>query len=439
MSRRAPVELYSGHLQQVTQRWSQSMEAEGFEAVVVHAGSALISFLDDYHYPFRPNPHFLQWLPLTHHHDSVLVVGLGEKPRLIYFQPDDYWHLPPTDPEPWWAAHFDIEIVRRPDAWRAMVPTGRVAWIGDSPGLAEVAGDGLNPDRLLNRLHLHRTRKTEYEIACIQSAVDTAARAHVAAEQAFRDGQTEFGIHMAYLAAAGLEDPELPYNNIVALNEHGAVLHYQDRDRELPESHRSFLIDAGATCLAYCSDITRTYARQPGEFEEMIAAMDALELRLCAGMTAGTDYRDMHLQAHREIAGVLSDFGIIHVSADSAVEQGLSSVFFPHGLGHFLGLQTHDVAGLIANEDGTPIPRPDGHPFLRLTRVLEEGNVLTVEPGLYFIPTLLKQWRENADAAAINWSKVEALLPMGGIRVEDDVVVTNGEPRNLSREAFAAL
>jgi Xaa-Pro dipeptidase len=121
------------------------------------------------------------------------------------------------------------------------------------------------------------------------------------------------------------------------------------------------------------------------------------------------------------------------------VASGLSAVFYPHGLGHFLGLQTHDVAGLIADAAGTPIPRPEGHPFLRLTRKLEAGNVLTIEPGLYFVEPLLRKWRANGDIAAINWDKVEALAPYGGVRIEDNMLVTAGEPRNLTREAFASL
>ena len=140
-----------------------------------------------------------------------------------------------------------------------------------------------------------------------------------------------------------------------------------------------------------------------------------------------------------DIAGILKDFDIINTSAEDAVASGLSSVFYPHGLGHYLGLQTHDVAGLIADVEGTPIPRPDGHPFLRLTRTLEAGNVLTIEPGLYFIEPLLRQWRETGDISAINWGKVEALAPYGGIRIEDNIVVTDGAPLNLTRDAFAAL
>jgi Xaa-Pro dipeptidase len=135
---------------------------------------------------------------------------------------------------------------------------------------------------------------------------------------------------------------------------------------------------------------------------------------------------------------VLEAAGVIRMSADDAVESGLSSVFFPHGLGHFLGLQTHDVAGLVDNES-RPIPRPEGHPALRLTRVLEAGNVLTVEPGLYFIDSLLERWRREGDASTIDWDRVEALAPCGGIRIEDNVLVTEDGCDNLTRRAFAEL
>ena len=113
-------------------------------------------------------------------------------------------------------------------------------------------------------------------------------------------------------------------------------------------------------------------------------------------------------------------------------------MFYPHGLGHFIGLQTHDVAGLIDN-GGKAIARPEGHPFLRLTRHLESGNVLTIEPGLYFIEQLLRQWKLNGDTAAVNWPRVEELMPYGGIRIEDNVVVTESGSENLTRKAFAAL
>ena len=439
---------YVAHVTEIQRRWEAAMEAEGVPAVLVHSGTPMYSFQDDYEYAFRPNPNFLAWLPLTHHADSTLLVAPGERPRLTFYQPVDYWYLPPSDPESWWAEPFEIEVVRDAGEWAncldrhlKSLSLGRedVPAIGDAPALAEVfATERINPPGLVTRLHLARTRKTPYEVACIQQAARLAAGAHRAAEQAFRGGESEFGIHLRYLAACGQADAQLPYNNIVALNGHGAVLHYQGRDREPPAERHSFLIDAGCTVNAYASDITRTHAARPGEFAELVDAIDALELNLVQRVRPGLDYRDLFLESHRAIAEVLASFGIINTDAQTAVETGLSKVFYPHGLGHFLGLQTHDVAGLIDN-DGHPSPRPEGHPFLRLTRVLETGNTLTIEPGLYFIEPLLSAWRKNGDPAAINWDKVEQLAPCGGIRIEDNVLVTEEGCDNLTRKAFAEL
>ena len=135
---------------------------------------------------------------------------------------------------------------------------------------------------------------------------------------------------------------------------------------------------------------------------------------------------------------MLRSLGIVDMDPAGMLEKGLSSVFFPHGLGHPIGLQVHDVAG-FSDEDGTLIPRPEGHPFLRMTRTLEPGMVVTIEPGLYFIPTLLAKLKQRPEAKSVNWQKVEQLMPYGGVRIEDEVHCTGDEPENLSRDAFAAL
>ena len=126
------------------------------------------------------------------------------------------------------------------------------------------------------------------------------------------------------------------------------------------------------------------------------------------------------------------------VSSAPTTATGVSAAFFPHGLGHPIGLQVHDVAG-FTDEDGTLIPRPEGHPYLRMTRTLAPGMVVTIEPGIYFIPTLLAKLKAGPHAKAVDWSNVEHLLPFGGVRIEDEVHCTDGEPENLSRDAFAAL
>jgi Xaa-Pro dipeptidase len=263
-------------------------------------------------------------------------------------------------------------------------------------------------------------------------------RAHRAAEAAFRGGASEYEVHLAYCRAAGAREEELPYNNIIAFDRHAAVLHYQVLDRARPAGVRAFLIDAGAQFAGYACDITRTYAAAPGPFQELIDGVDAAQQELARRVRAGTDYREIHLEAHRAIAAILAAHGLVKGTAEAALESGLTSVFFPHGIGHLLGLMVHDAGGFMAAPGGGTLPKPEGHPYLRLTRRLEPGFVVTVEPGIYFIDSLLAKAKADARGRLVDWARVEALAPCGGIRIEDNVVAQAGAPRNLTREAFAA-
>lgn len=155
-------------------------------------------------------------------------------------------------------------------------------------------------------------------------------------------------------------------------------------------------------------------------------------------MRANLDYRDLHLETHLRLGGVLRALDIVDMDPGQMLETGVSSVFFPHGLGHPIGLQVHDVAS-FSDERGLLIPRPPGHPFLRMTRTLAPGMVVTIEPGLYFIPTLLAGLKAGPHGKAVNWKKVEHLAKFGGVRIEDEVHCTEGDPENLTRDAFAEL
>jgi Xaa-Pro dipeptidase len=240
------------------------------------------------------------------------------------------------------------------------------------------------------------------------------------------------------MAACGLRERELPYNPIIALNEGGAVLHYQVQLRDKPQRRHSLLIDAGAEFAGYASDITRTHSHHDAEFAAMIQRFDQLQLTLCARVLVGADWREIHQASYRAISEFLAETDVITASADEAVDTALTSVFYPHGIGHLLGLQVHDVGGRQRDASGGEIERPYNHPFLRLTRKLEDGCVVTVEPGFYFIDQLLEEARAKPIGRKINWSRVEQLKPFGGIRIEDNVVARVGTPENLTRMAFNA-
>jgi len=431
--------LYPDHLSTLRDRADRALAHAGFDHLLIAAGMPLRKFLDDQDQPFIVSPHFKHWLPLTDAPGSWIVYTAGKKPKLIFLQPRDYWHVVPAAPTGYWVDAFDISIVRTAAEAVAQLPGGKRAVI--AAGYADMDGiEANNPTAVLDYLHWYRSYKTPYELELMREASRIGTRAHRAAEQAFRAGESEFGIHMAYLAAASQSDAELPYASIVGLNEHGAVLHYTNFDRKPPAQSRSFLIDAGAGAAGYASDITRTYAAAgAAEFQALIDSVDVAQQGFVGKVRAGQSYPELHIHAHHVLAEVLREHGFIRMSAESAVASGVTGTFMPHGLGHPIGLQVHDVAGFQQSERGGTIGRSDGHPYLRMTRVLEPGMVVTIEPGLYFIDMLLAELRSKPEAKDVDWAKVDAFRPYGGIRIEDDVVCTADTPENLTRNAFALL
>ncbi|HWG10314.1 MAG TPA: Xaa-Pro dipeptidase [Rhodanobacteraceae bacterium] len=433
--------LYPAHVAELQRRCEAALRLAQRDHLVIAAGRPILRFLDDAPYPFRANPHFVHWLPLTEAPGSWIVFTPGAKPKLVFLQPRDYWHVVPPTPAGYWVEHFDIVVVRDADEARAHLPKDPARCVivgGDDCALAGYAPD--NPQPLMDCLHWQRSFKTAYEIAMMRVASRIGARGHRAAEQAFRAGASEFEIHIAYLQATHLAEHQLPYDNIIALDRHGAVLHYMHFDRNPPTHAHSFLIDAGGQFHGYNSDITRTHAApDAGEFQALIDAVDRAQQEFCSRVRAGQSYPELHLHAHHVLMQAMRDQGFIACSAEAAVANGISSTFFPHGLGHLIGLQVHDVAGFQRDERGGTIAKPEGHPWLRLTRTLQPGMVTTIEPGLYFIDMLLDELRAKPAAKDVAWNKVEAFRPYGGIRIEDDVACTDGEPLNLTREAFAAI
>jgi Xaa-Pro dipeptidase len=430
-------QLYFQHLQTQIKRADLALAAAGFDALVIHSGRPPSQFLDDQDYPYKVNPHFKAWVPIFDNPGCCLVHSPGAKPRVLFYRPNDYWHKPADLPEGSWTRAVDITAIAAPSKAAAHWATlGRVALIGPGECFDARPGETVNPPELLAQLHFDRAVKTAYELECMRRASALGARGHLAALAAFRGGCSEYEAHMRYLEACTQREEEMPYNNIVAYNEHAAVLHYQHLERRAPPVLRSFLIDAGAQYRGYASDITRSYAAAPGIYKDLVNALDEAQLLLCDEIVAGRDYRAVHLSAHRVLGDVMQHIGLTKLPGQAALELGVTGVFFPHGIGHLLGLQVHDVGGVMGNAQGQEVKRPEGHPYLRLTRTLEPGVVVTVEPGIYFIDSLLAAACADSRREHIDWALVEKLRPFGGVRIEDNVAATGSRPENLTREAF---
>lgn len=436
--------LYPDHLRTVIERATAALAVAGFDQLLIASGRQSYRFLDDMPYPYCVNPPFKAWLPLTRHPDCWIALTPGNKPVLVYYQPDDYWHETPSAPAGYWLEHFDVRVIHDPKhAVQHLPRSGRSAIIGElGSALDDVVPN--NPESVINYLHFMRSAKTPYELANMRLASRCATRAHAAAATLFQSGVSgtgvsEMEIHRAYCAAAGQTELELPYGSIVALNEHAAILHYQYQRIDRPQRHYSFLIDAGAQVNGYAADITRTYGAGDAEFQLLIDAMDAAQQQLCDQVRPGKPYPEIHMDTHARIATILHEQDYVRMDPVSMVDTGVTGTFMPHGVGHPIGLQVHDVAGFMENSTGGFIARPAGHPYLRMTRVLQQDFVVTIEPGVYFIDSLLAKLKSTRHATTVNWDKIERMKKFGGIRIEDNVRVTADKPENLTRDAFALL
>ena len=433
------MSTFNEHIDIMVHRHAVAAQRAKVEGFAVYSGDPHIRFRDDRDYPFMVNPHYSVLAPFSIAPHCWVIMQAGRRPKLVYLQPEDYWHCVPEAPSGAWVDQYDIEIVSTQDEAQDILPNDRSKWafIGEETSLAEkLKFGGINPEPAMIYLEYHRGCKTAFEVDQVLEANRIGARAHLAAERAFREGRSEFDILLEFQRATRQSETQLPYSPIIALNENGAVLHYHDCKLSAPAELRSFLIDAGADYRGYASDITRTYSAKGDEFADMVEAMDEVQRTLCDGVVPGRGYAELHLDAHRRIAGVLKDFSIITCSADAAAENGLSSAFFPHGLGHPIGAQVHDAGGFYRTDEGHPEPPPEAHPFLRTTRTLDEGMIVTIEPGLYFIDLLLGPLKDTDRGKDVNWSRVDTFRPFGGIRIEDNVVATSNGARNLTREAF---
>jgi Xaa-Pro dipeptidase len=432
--------IYTAHVTVYKLRHDVALKESKFDHAVIFSGALRYQLFDDMPYPFKVNPHFKAWAPVVDNPNCFVIYTPGLKPKLVYHQPVDYWHKVAGTPTDRWVEKFEIVMIANPDDAKQHIPRGRCAFIGEWDEKFAAWGDLTpNPEAVVTSLHFDRAHKTEYEIECVRRANVRGVRGHLAAERAFREGLSEYEIHLAYLAGANHVDEELPYGSIIALNENAATLHYYHhvRDRIAEDDLHSFLIDAGASYNGYASDITRTYSRRKDEFQELIDAMDAMQLSLVAACKPNTNYVDIHLLAHQGVAEILLRFGFVReLDAAGVIEKRISSTFLPHGVGHYIGLQVHDVGAFMADRSGKTIAKPEGHPFLRLTRTVEPSHIFTIEPGLYFIDSLLGELQQTENSRYIDWTKVDSFRKFGGIRIEDVVVVTEIGNENLTRAAF---
>ncbi len=294
-------------------------------------------------------------------------------------------------------------------------------------------------EKLIKAIVSLRSIKDEYEIAEIEKAIDIGYEMHVTAMKMAKPGIYEREI------AGVIEGITISNGGMlsfpVILSQHGETLHNHYHG-DILEAGKLMLTDAGAeTEMHYASDFTRTIPVN-GKFTER--QKEIYEIVLKANMAAikaskpGIPYLDIHLLACKTIASGLKDLGLIKGDVEEAVKQGAHAMFMPHGLGHMLGMDVHDMENLGEDYVGynDEVHRIDqfGTAYLRLARKLQPNFVMTDEPGIYFIPSLIDKWRnEKKFTEFINYEKLETYKNFGGIRIEDDLIVTDNGCRVLGK------
>lgn len=284
-----------------------------------------------------------------------------------------------------------------------------------------------------------RSVKEEIEVREIESALNVIREMYLTVIRMAKPGKTEWELVGAMEGIALSRGCRLAFPTILTIN--GQILHNHDHSNRLIKG-KLLVIDAGVESAEhYAADITRTlpvgwkFTQKQREIYEIV--LKAQETAIKA-IKPGIPYKDVHLEACRIIASGLKELGLMKGNIEEAVGKGAHALFFPHGLGHMLGLDVHDMEGLgedyVGYNDSVKRSEQFGLGYLRLARTLEPGFVLTVEPGLYFIPALITKWKkEKKHIEFINYARVMDYIDFGGIRIEDNVLVTKDGHRILGR------
>jgi Xaa-Pro aminopeptidase len=370
--------------------------------------------------------------PFHAHSEYFYLTDRNRPGGVLAFDPQDGWFdfvAQVTDEERLWSGAVGSEAGGVPlgqlPVWLGARRDRSVACLGAAPGAPlELVCDAALTDDLRLALDVVRRPKDEVELERMRVAERATSAAFAAAVPVLVDGSTERSVQIALETAALRAGADaMAYDTIVGAGTNSAVLHFMPTARRLNDGDL-VLIDAGAEYRGYVSDITRTYpvgGVLSAEQRELHAVVHAAEQAAIERCVHGTEWVDVHLTAAQVIAEGLVAFGLLRGEPSALVESGAVWLFFPHGIGHLVGLGVRDAAGPLRERRDTPTPIAN----LRINLPLRPGFVVTVEPGIYFVPAMLEDpERRVQHRDAVNWERVDRLLSFGGIRIEDNVHIT---------------
>jgi len=382
--------------------------------------------ISDAHLPFIAHQEYLY---LTGHADAPGAI-LAYDPQAaawISFVPEV------TEMDRVWEGREQLpgEWLEKFPAWLAARGPRPIVMLG-AP-LPGIVADERRTAEVRERYKHARRPKEPAEIAVMQrcAAITAAGYAHI--QPLLRPGVSERTLQVELEAEYFRGGAQTTgYDSIVGVGTQSAVFHGSPSPDRVAAPGDFILIDSGAQLDRYVIDVTRTYvAGQADAFHrDLHQAVLHAQVRTCERCRPGAEWKDLHLATAVDMIGSLVAMGVMRGNPTSLVEQEAHTLFFPHGLGHMVGLGVRDAGGLEPGR--TKDPRPSLR-TLRMDLILRPGYIVTVEPGLYFIPALLNDpVRRERYRDAVNWPLVDQHRHLGGVRIEDNILVTDGEPLNLT-------
>ncbi|MBR9917333.1 aminopeptidase P family protein [bacterium] len=409
--------------------------------VFIQGAEIMYRYDTDYEFPFRQESNFW-YLTGVNEAECSLVLDLKKEEYHLFVPERDaqyaVWHGYVKTKEQYQEEYQPDHLHYRNDILKVLneLKPETVYCIDDEQAeFVEDLNRGFNveTEALVDALTYCRVLKTDWELDQLREACRVNDLAYLEVMRSIKPGMYEYEMK-AIFNKVQIENGLMQdaYNGIFASGVNASILHYVVNNSKIKDGDL-FLMDSGFECNGYASDYTRTFPAngkypdiQKGIYNSVLAGMN----KVLDSIKPGVKMEDLHLLAARTMMEGLKDMGVVKGNVDDMMEENIFALFFPHGLGHFLGLDTHDVGGYPKGVDR--IERP-GIKFLRARRELLPGMVVTIEPGIYFVPAVLEPAIADPEKNQfLNTEKVESLLGFGGVRIEDDIIVTEDGMENMT-------
>ena len=411
-------------------------------AVFIQGAETMYRYKTDYEFPFRQESNFW-YLTGANEADCSLVLDLKKEEYHLFVPKRDaqyaVWHGYVKTKEQYQQQyqpdhlHYQNDILH---VLNSLKPETVYCLNDEQAEFIEDLNRGftVETEALDDALTFCRVLKTDWELDQMREACRVNDLAYLEVMKSIKPGMYEYELKAIFnkvqIKHGLLQDA---YNGIFASGVNASILHYVENKSAIKDGDL-FLMDAGFECTGYAADYTRTFPAngkytktQAGIYNAVLAGMTAV----LDSIKPGIKMENLHLLAARTMMEGLKEMDIVQGDIDKMMEENIFALFFPHGLGHFLGLDTHDVGGYPKGVE--KIDRP-GIKFLRARRELMPGMVITIEPGIYFVPAVLEPAMKNPEQVKfLNVEKVRSFLSFGGIRIEDNIHITENGYENLTK------